>query len=152
MKEINILKIQEGAENSFKAGDFYCSEAIMNSFRNNFDNDMPESVVAMASGFPVGIGKTKCLCGAVSGGVMALGYFLGRTKGKDEQVNVTLRAAAELQNSFKANHGCTCCKVLTKGFDMASGEHKKQCVAFTGEMARKAAEIIAKELDLKVIK
>jgi hypothetical protein len=39
-----------------------------------------------------------------------------------------------------------CCSVHTKGMDMASGEHKAQCIAFTGEMAGKAAEIIAREL------
>jgi len=35
--------------------------------------------------------------------------------------------------------------VHTKGMDMASGEHKAQCVAFTGEMAAKTAEIIERE-------
>jgi C_GCAxxG_C_C family probable redox protein len=47
--------------------------------------------------FPVGIGKSKCVCGAVSGGVMALGYFFGRTKGGDPKVQNTLELANELQ-------------------------------------------------------
>jgi len=35
--------------------------------------------------------------------------------------------------------------------DMASGEHKDQCVRFTGEVARKVAEIICREKNIKNI-
>jgi len=35
--------------------------------------------------------------------------------------------------------------------DMASGEHKAQCISFTGEIAEKAAEIIVRELGIKNI-
>ena len=55
-----------------------------------------KEAIAMASGFPVGIGGSKCVCGAVSGGIISLGYFFGRTDPKDEQVNKTLELANEL--------------------------------------------------------
>ncbi len=109
---------------------------------------MPEEMVAMASGFPIGIGKSKCVCGAVSGGIMSLGYFFGRTRGKDPKVQKTLELANELQQSFKDNHNHLCCRILTKGMDMGSGEHKNQCLSFTGEIAEKAASIIVRELGL----
>jgi C_GCAxxG_C_C family probable redox protein len=41
----------------------------------------------MASGFPVGIGGSGCTCGAIAGGVMAIGMFFGRTSPKDQKVN-----------------------------------------------------------------
>ncbi|WP_350343002.1 C-GCAxxG-C-C family protein [Proteinivorax tanatarense] len=147
-KEVSIKKIREEAEELYREGKFFCSEAIVYSIKENFQLDMPDEMVAMASGFPVGIGKSKCLCGAVSGGVMALGYFLGRTKPGDSKVAKTLELANELQQSFKDNHKVLCCKVLTHGMDMGSGEHKKQCIAFTGEVAEKTAEIIVRELGL----
>tara|TARA_B100000965_G_C19382948_1_gene665424 strand:- start:183 stop:647 length:465 start_codon:yes stop_codon:yes gene_type:complete len=147
-KEVSVKKIKTDAEELFRKGDFYCSEAIVCSIKNNFELDMPDEMIAMASGFPIGIGKSKCVCGAVSGGVLSLGYFFGRTKGGDSKVQKTLKLANELQESFRKNHGCLCCNVHTKGFDMASGEHKKQCISFTGEIAEKAAEIIVRELDL----
>jgi len=112
---------------------------------------MPEEMIAMASGFPVGIGKSKCVCGAVSGGIMALGYFFGRTQGttpKDPKSVQTLQLANELQSEFKKNHKVLCCSVLTKGMDMASGEHKAQCISFTGEIAESAANIIVRELGI----
>lgn len=147
-KEVSIKKIRQDAEELFRKGDFFCSEAIVYSIKNNFELDMPDEMVAMASGFPVGIGRSKCVCGAVSGGVMAIGYFFGRTKGGDPKVQKTLELANELQESFKQNHNVLCCKILTKGMDMGSGEHKQQCISFTGEIAQKAAEIIVRELNL----
>ena len=148
--EIDIQKVRDDAEALFAAGQFYCSEAIVSAIRSNFDPNMPEELIAMASGFPVGIGKSKCVCGAVSGGVMSIGYFFGRTKGSsptDEKSVKTLKLAAELHDWFKENNKVLCCKILTHGMDMASGEHKKQCVRFTGEIAEKTAEIIGRELN-----
>jgi C_GCAxxG_C_C family probable redox protein len=150
-KEVSVKKIKNDAEELFRKGDFYCSEAVISSIKNNFEIDMPDEMIAMASGFPIGIGKSKCVCGAVSGGIMAIGYFFGRTKGGDPKVQRTLELANELQGSFKSNHNVLCCKVLTKDMDMGSGEHKAQCIAFTGEIAEKAAEIIVRELGIKNI-
>lgn len=147
-KEISIKKIKNEAEELYRKGDFFCSEAIVSAIKNNFELDMPDEMIAMASGFPIGIGKSKCVCGAVSGGVMCLGYFFGRTKGGDTKVQKTFALANELQESFKNNHKVLCCKVLTHGMDMASGEHKEQCISFTGEIAEKTAEIIVRELGL----
>lgn len=147
-KEVSIKKIKTEAEEAYRRGDFYCSEAIVSSIKNNFELDMPDEMIAMASGFPVGIGKSKCVCGAVSGGVMCLGYFFGRTKGGDPKVQRNLALANELQESFKNNHKVLCCKVLTHGMDMGSGQHKEQCISFTGEIAEKTAEIIVRELNL----
>lgn len=149
--EISVKKVKNDAEDSFRRGDFYCSEAIVNSIRNNFELDMPEEMIAMASGFPIGVGKSKCMCGAISGGVMCLGYFFGRTSGGDTKIQNTLTLANELQESFRKKHGVLCCHVHTRGMDMASGEHKSQCISFTGEIAEKAAEIIVRELGIKNI-
>ena len=128
-KEVSIRKISEDAENLYRGG-FFCSEALISSIRSNFELDIPEEVIAMASGFPIGIGRSKCLCGAVSGGVMALGLFFGRTKQGDSKVEKTLELSKELHDWFKQANGknALCCRILTKGFDMASGEHKEQCI------------------------
>ena len=148
-KEVSIRKISEDAENLYRGG-FFCSEALISSIRSNFELDIPEEVIAMASGFPIGIGRSKCLCGAVSGGVMVLGLFFGRTKKGDSKVEKTLELSKELHDWFKQANGknALCCRILTKGFDMASGEHKEQCIKFTGMVAGKVAEIIVRELNL----
>ena len=152
LKEISIIKVREDAEEAFNQGNFRCTEAIVYSIRKNIDPDMPIEMIAVASAFTVGVGRAKCMCGAVSGAIICLGYFFGRTQPKDPKCEKCLDLAGELQKSFRDNHkGVLCCHVQTKGMDMASGEHKVQCVGFTGEMAAKAAEIIARELELTVI-
>jgi C_GCAxxG_C_C family probable redox protein len=147
---VDVQKIREDAEAYFQRGSYYCSEAIVASVRGNFDPGMPEALIAAASGFPVGVGRSKCMCGAVSGGVISLGYVFGRSgpsSPADPKSVRVLALANELQQAFRDSHRVLCCSVQTRGMDMASGEHKAQCVTFTGEMAAKTAEIIARELD-----
>lgn len=149
-KEVSIKKITKDAEDLFRGG-FFCSEAVVSAIRSNFELDVPEEVIAMASGFPVGIGRSKCLCGAVSGGVMAIGLIFGRTVQKDPQVEQTLALSKELHDWFKSANGknALCCRILTKEFDMGAGEHKEQCIRFTGMVAGKVAEMIVREKGLK---
>lgn len=148
-KEVSVEKIKKEAEELYRGG-FFCSEAVVCSIRDNFELDVPDTVISMASGFPVGIGRSKCVCGAVSGGVMTLGLFFGRTKQGDPKVEKNLLLANELHDYFKTANGknSLCCRVLTKGFDMGSGEHKEQCIAFTGLVAEKVAQIVIREFNL----
>ena len=148
-KEVSVSKIAKEAEELFRGG-FFCSEAVVSSIRSNFELDIPEEVIAMASGFPIGIGRSKCLCGAVSGGVMALGIFFGRTVQKDPKVEKNLEVAKELHDWFKDSNGknALCCRILTKEFDMGAGEHKEQCIHYTGLVAGKVAEIVIREYGL----
>ncbi|GHV19668.1 hypothetical protein FACS189494_01930 [Spirochaetia bacterium] len=153
-KKVSIRKIKELAEDLFRKGEYYCSEAIVASIRENIAPEMPDALIAAASGFPVGVGRSKCMCGAVSGAVLCLGYFFGRTKPSTPQDSAsltTLKLAFELQESFRNNHkGVLCCHIHTNGMDMAAGEHKNQCVLFTGEMAVKTAELVAREFGLTI--
>lgn len=153
-KEINIEKIKNDAENVFNQGGFLCSEAVVYSIRNNIAPEMPEAFVASASGFPLGVGRSKCMCGAITGGIVALGYFFGRvqpTNPTDPKSLKCINLSYELQDSFKQNHKANCCYIHLKDVEFGSDEHKAQCAAFTGEMAAKTAEIIARELKLNIV-
>jgi len=152
LNEVSIAKVRARAEELFRTGGFCCSEAIVYSIRENIDPDMPISLVAAASGFKCGVGGSECLCGTISGAVMSLGYFFGRTEPKDPKALKCVDLADELQESFRKGHkGVLCCEVYTRGMDKSKGEHMAQCVVFTGEMAEKAAEIITRELNLSVV-
>lgn len=148
-RKVSVEKIRQEAEELFRGG-FFCSEAVVSAIRSNFELDIPEEIIAMASGFPVGIGRSKCLCGAVSGGVMALGIFFGRTVPGDPKVEKNLETAKELHDYFKTINGknALCCRILTKEFDMSKGEHKEQCIYFTGLIAAKVAEMVIREFSL----
>jgi C_GCAxxG_C_C family probable redox protein len=153
-KAISLKKTREDAEKTYREGKFYCSEAVVSAIRVNIDPEMPEALVAAASGFPVGVGRARCLCGAVSGGVIALGYFFGRTSAssaEDPKSVNAIRLAGELQESFrKAHNGVLCCYIHTKGEYMKAAKLQEQCIEFTGDMAENTAKIIARELNIEV--
>jgi len=150
MNKVNIAKIKEEAEQLYLNGDYYCSEAIVSIIRDYFAPDMPERVIAMGSGFPVGIGGSMCICGAVSGGVIVLGYFFGRVSPKDTKVQKAMTVSKELHDYFQTNNKVLCCKILCNGLELGSQEQMEQCAKFTGEIAAKTAEIIARELDIGI--
>jgi len=152
-KEVSIKQVRYDAEEVFRIGGFYCSEAIVSAVRKNFDPSMPAELIKSASGFPIGVGRSRCMCGAISGAIIALGYFFGRSEpGSGPKSDKCMELSYELQEEFRRNHkGTLCCHIHIEGMDILNGEHKKQCVAFTGEMAAKTAEIIARELDIKLI-
>ena len=151
-QQISVSKVQKDAEDNFRNG-YFCCEALVASIRDNFELDVPKEVIAMASGMAVGAGRSGCMCGAVNGGILALGLFFGRTEQngpKDPKVVKCMELTNELHSWFKENNGknSVCCRVLTREFDMGKGEHKEQCIRYTGLCAKKVAEIIVREFGL----
>lgn len=100
-RTIDLTAIRQTAEHYYSNGDFYCSEAIVKTIRDEFCPGLPDNVIAMASGFPIGIGGAGCTCGAISGGIMAIGMLFGRTEKKDERVNKTMELSRELHDFFE---------------------------------------------------
>lgn len=152
VKGISLYQIRNKAEEYYRNGDFYCSESVVKTIRDEFSLPISDDAIAMASGFPVGIGGAGCICGAVSGGVMAIGMVFGRKEAKDEKVNMAMALSKELHDAFKDKHNITCCRVLTKGMEKGSPEHLKQCIFLTGEVAEETAKIIARELKIDINK
>ncbi len=149
---IDLTKVQADAEESFRKG-FFCCEAVMETMIDHFKLDVPQETIRMASGMAVGVGKSGCICGALNGGVLALGMFFGRSEQKgpmDPNVVKCLGLTKELHDWFQDNNtkGVSCCRVLTKEFDMSVGGHKSQCIYYTGICAAKTAELVARELGI----
>lgn len=138
-KEEVIKKVQSIAEGYFERGEFFCSEAVVHTINELLGWPFPEEITKLASAFPVGMGKSGCLCGAVSGGQIALGMVYGRKHG--EAMNEKMfPAAAELHDYIKETYKSTCCRVITRNFEFASPERKKHCITITGLVAAWVAE------------
>lgn len=144
--EINIAEIRSKAEEYYRNGDFYCSEAIVKAIKDAFVLPISDDAIAMASGFPVGMGGAGCTCGAVAGGVLAIGMMFGRTEPKDSKVTKAMQLSKELHDAFQSRHKKLCCRALTHGKELGSPEHVKQCISFTGEVAEEVAKIAVREL------
>jgi hypothetical protein len=62
-KNIDTAKIRQKAADYYRNGDFFCSEAIVKAIKDEFDLPLSDDVIAMASGFPVGMGGSGCTAG-----------------------------------------------------------------------------------------
>ena len=78
-----------------------------------------QELLAATAGFSCGIGKSGCLCGAITGGVMALGL-----KWRADR-------SAELMAAFKEAFQTTCCRGLSKNHVWGSEEHHANCRKIT---------------------
>lgn len=147
--KINVEKIATDAASHYDTGGLFCSEAIIKSFNDNLNMNLSDMAIKMASGFPVGVGKSKCMCGAISGGSMIISAFFGRVEGSGPSDPIALKCLdlnQEIVDNFKSRNKVCCCSILTKGMDFSCGEHKTQCVRFTKEVAYDVAKILEREL------
>lgn len=151
-REELVEKTKEEAEGYFARGEFFCSEAVAYTINHLLGNPYPEEVVKLASAFPIGMGKSGCLCGAVSGGQMALGMVYGRNHGEkmDEEM---FPLAAELHDYIKEAYGSTCCRVITRqwaGDNFQSPERREHCIEITGRVAEWVADKLIEDGKVQV--
>lgn len=146
VRDIDMDKLQQDAVEIFNSG-FACSESIIYAIKKHFELDMSDDAIAMSSGFPWGLGGGGCICGALAGATMCIGYFFGRREPGDPKISRCFELTQELHDYFKETCGGTCCRVLTRGMEKNSPERKAQCTRFVSDTVRKTAEIIIRELD-----
>lgn len=136
-----IARMRAQAEALYASGEYYCGEAIFLAANELLGRPVPDEMMRLASGFSIGMGRAGCACGALTGGVLALGLRYGRTEG-GVPMPETLDAAKELHDRFVARNGSTCCRVLIRPYVFASDEHIRHCVALTGGVAEDVAELL----------
>lgn len=143
---INMEQLKKDAVEIFNQG-FACSESVIYAIRKHFELEMSDDAIAMSSGFPWGLGGGGCICGALAGATMCIGYFFGRKTPGDPKIERCFELTNELHDYFKENCGATCCRILTRGKDKNSPERKAQCTKFVSDTVEKTAEIIIRELE-----
>lgn len=144
-EDIESLRVR--AEKYHRDGEFLCSEAVLKVLKDRYRPDLSDDVVALASGFGVGMGQSGCVCGALAGGVMVAGAVFGRSKPGDPSINRALTISKEIHKQFKSKFGTACCRGLTRKLEWGSKEHAQQCVNITGYTTEMVANIIEKNLD-----
>ena len=117
--------VPERAGRLFYSG-LNCAQAVLQATAGVDD----PALMSMAKAFGGGIGNSKCLCGALTGGVMALGL-----KGQGEK-------AGELVKLFKERHRVTCCAGLSKPYTWKSREHLANCRRLTEETAEMTSKLL----------
>lgn len=123
---------------------YSCSESIvMEAIEKGL---VPKELLPIATSFSGGMGS-GCLCGAIAGSQIVLGYLFGRENqtGNDVQARP---AAKEFIAKFKESHPATCCRVLTRGMDMASPERKAHCTNMVNDCSKILEEMIKSKVNV----
>jgi len=97
--------------NSYAANGFLCSESVLLAI-SNYLGVRNRLIPKIATGFGAGMGGREEVCGAISGGIIALGLKFGRSSPK-KQEEKAYWFAAELLERFEKEFSHVTCRELT---------------------------------------
>ncbi len=132
MREDLAIEARNKAGNYFREG-YNCAEAIFLTFREYLAPETPREAVKMTTGLGGGLGHAGCMCGALTGSVLAMGLLKGRTSAEKEREPM-YDAASGFHDRFIEKFGYTCCRALNP-HPFETPEHLKNCLKITGNTA-----------------
>jgi C_GCAxxG_C_C family probable redox protein len=138
------------AEAIFRQG-FSCSQAVLAAFADSGGLDV-DRALRLGNGFAAGMCGLGRTCGAVSGGILAIGLLHGRTRPDDHAArDATSGRVRRLTAEFRWRHGTLDCRALL-GCRIDTAE-KRQAARDAGlflrvcpPLVRSAAEIVEQVL------
>ncbi len=127
----------EVAVEKFVSG-YNCAQSILYAFGPELGL-VAETALRIATGFGGGMGGRGEVCGAVTGGILALGLKYGRGNQQDRSVaQAAYGRTQDFMAAFERTHGSCCCRTLLGGIDLRTPEgmqrfteqdlHRKVCV------------------------
>jgi C_GCAxxG_C_C family probable redox protein len=133
------LSASQKAFEYHKSG-FHCAEAVSKAIIESYSMDVGKNIPKVATAFGGGVGRTKHeICGALTGGIIALGYLFGRSEPGADWTDVS-ELAAKLKRRFVQEFGTTNCGALSATF--GPEENMMRCKQLSGEAAGMLADII----------
>jgi C_GCAxxG_C_C family probable redox protein len=114
----------EVAMEKFVAG-YNCAQSVLYAFGPELGLD-GEISLKLATGLGAGMGRRGEVCGAVTGGILALGLKYGRgSRPERSATEVTYQKTLELMARFEERHGSCLCRVLLDGCDLRTAEGRR---------------------------
>ena len=145
-----------------------CTQAVLGAIKEVTGDIISDDVYKAATGLAGGIGNSGNTCGAITGGVMAMGMFCGRefTNKEDPQEiqQQTHRMAQELINRFQQEYGGVTCReiqtrIMGRSFNFwdeqdreafhKAGGHEDKCPSVCRKSAQWVVDILNKNGHLK---
>jgi C_GCAxxG_C_C family probable redox protein len=141
----------EVAMEKFLAG-YNCAQSVVYAYAPDLGLD-GETALKVATGLGAGMARHGEVCGAVSGGVLALGLKFGRGGLQDRSATEqTYQKTLELMSRFEKQHGSCICRVLIEGCDLRTPEGvryfkehdllHKRCVGCVQTVVEVVAELL----------
>lgn len=119
---------------------FHCAEAVSKAIIETYGEGSSNDIPKVATAFGGGMGRSKQeICGALSGGMIALGYLFGRSMPETDWTAIS-ELAAKLRQRFIRQFETTNCGTLLEKF--GPQENMMRCKKLSGEVADMLANII----------
>jgi C_GCAxxG_C_C family probable redox protein len=141
-------QVAQRSEELFTSG-LFCAESVLLAVAESrgIKSDL---IPKIATGLCSGLSRTGGICGAVSGGVLAINLVSGRTEAS-QSVENNYRQVRAFLNEFEAKFGSTNCeRLLGCRLDTPAGQQffkenklREKCQTFTREAARMANKALA---------
>jgi len=136
--------VEQRAEELFQGG-LHCAEAVLAAVLEGQGVTASDYSPRAASAFGGGVGRSKkALCGALSGGLIALGVLQGRDA-PDEKWDAVASAAEAVRSRFEAGYGCTTCSEVLERLGPQEGMGK--CIRLAANTAGLFHEALAMPAD-----
>ncbi len=140
--EALIAQIKKRAENLYQTRQLLCAEAVVVTLNKAINGGLSDAqAVAVAAPFSIALGDSGCICGALSGAVLACGLFVGNDQPYPHRKRLR-KSARQLHDAFKAANGATCCRVLSWNVRNDRQARFQQCGHLTAGAAEMAARLI----------
>lgn len=126
-----------------------CSESVLQAIAES-RGIQSELIPKIATGLCAGIARTGGICGAVSGGVLAISMDTGRSSAAESREG-NHRLVREFLSECEARFGSTNCeKLIGCRLDTSEGQQffkdhnlREKCASFTREAARLASQLLS---------
>ena len=140
--EALIAQIKQRAENLYLTRQMLCAEAVVVTLNKALNGGLSEAqAVSVAAPFSIALGDSGCICGALSGAVLACGLFVEKDQPYHHRQRMR-KGARQLHDVFKDTNGATCCRVLSQSVRHDRQAHFQQCAHLTAGAAAMAAKLI----------
>jgi C_GCAxxG_C_C family probable redox protein len=140
--EALIAQIKKRAGNLYQTRQLLCAEAVVVTLNKALNGGLSDAqAVAVAAPFSIALGDSGCICGALSGAVLACGLFVGNDQPYHHRQRLR-KSARQLHDAFKATNGATCCRMLSRSVRHNRQAHFQQCANLTAGAAEMAARLI----------
>lgn len=134
---MTLQQLEQNAEAYFASG-YNCAESVSQAVIEVFSSELPAVLPRIASALGGGIGGThQELCGAFTGGILAIGYLLGRSQ-PGEDISAAKEVAAEFRTKFfNIDDDLNCGVLLEKFGDQVDDQECRKLVGkAAGELGR----------------
>ncbi len=105
----------------FQSG-YNCTQSVLLTLCGNMSPEVKSELIPkIGSGFGGGIGLCGCVCGSLTGSIMAIGIKYGSNDPGEEKNLIAYAKANELYRKFEKKHGTVLCRELIK-YDLTDPE------------------------------